>query len=269
MFNKNLKKGIFKIAPEDSLLIVLFKKIYRWVFLMRSLFLKSILDAHIFLFTVRNAIFKGKPVDAVMDNGASFVLNCHGKESLYYWMNPDQKEYEFSIIEKFLKPEMVFFDIGSCEGFFSLAVRASFKDATVHSFEEEKEAFDVLQENIKINAFSKNISIYNQLPVIDFDIFFKETGVKKVDLIRVNAMGNEFGLFENMKDLLLAADAPVIIYKTSSANTAKFGYHPVEILWLLQDFGYTFFTPDAGGNIVERSPREYEGFIIAIKGKSQ
>ncbi|MSU54298.1 MAG: hypothetical protein EXS48_00460 [Candidatus Staskawiczbacteria bacterium] len=265
MMNKTLKNHIFRIIPEYSLLMISFKKIYGRILVLRSLFLKSVLDAHIFLFTVRNTIFKDKPVDVALDSGASFVLNCHGKEALYYWMNPDEKEYESSIIEKFLKPGMVFFDMGSCEGFFSLAVGASIKDAQIHSFEEEKEAFDMLKENIKINAFSKNISIHNQLPINNFDAFFQNANTEKIDLIRVCTKGNEFRLFENMEKILSGPDAPVIVYKTSGVHTGKFGYHPVEILWLLQDFGYSFFTPDAEGNMVERSPREYEGFIIAKK----
>lgn len=265
MFNRNLKRGIYKIAQEGGSLLIFLKKIYGWFLVVRSLFLKSILDAHIFLFTVRNTIFSNKPVSATMDNGASFMLNCHGKEALYHWMNPNQKEAEFSLMEKYLRPGMIFFDIGSCEGFFSLAVQASVNDAKVYSFEEEKEAFDTLKENIKINAFSKNISTYNQLPINDSSTLFQEMRVKKIDLLRVNAKGNEFRLFESMKDVLSAPDAPVIIYKTSSAHTGKLGYHPVEILWLLQDFGYTFFVPDVEGNIVERSPREYEGIIVAKK----
>ena len=241
------------------------KKIYRLKFLLRSLFSKSVLDAHIFLFTIRNIISPHKPVSAEAQEGHFFNLDQKGKESLYYWMNPDQKEYEFSMIEKFLRPGMVFVDMGSGEGFFSLAVGASVVNAKVYAFEEEKESFDILKENIKMNTFSTNITIGDQFPAGDADAGFKQAGIKKIDLLRVNAKGKELKLFESMKDALVSPDSPVIIYKTSSAYTGKFGYHPVEILWLLQDYGYSFFIPDAEGNIIVRPDREYEGFIIAKK----
>ncbi len=265
MFSKDFKKRIFQIIPEQSFILVFLKKIYHLVFLLKLLVLQSILDVHIFLFTVRNAIFKNKPVRVTMENGTSFVMSCHGKESLYYWISPDEKEFEFTVMEKFLRPGMVFFDMGSCEGFFSLAVGASCKDAAVYSFEKEEEALDVLKDNVSINTSLKNIYIVPELSIDNFSNFLQKANIKKIDFLRANAGADTYCLFENMKEVLLSPNAPVIMYKISGKKTGKLGYHPVEILWLLQSFGYDFFVPDSVGNIISRPLREYEGLIVAVK----
>lgn len=77
--------------------------------------------------------------------------------------------------------------------------------------------------------------------------------------LNVNFDGNELPPgFEN---------APYIIYKADSERTKKFGYHPVEIMWMLEARGYFLSVLDKSGNVVERKSKEYEGNIIATKEK--
>jgi hypothetical protein len=88
------------------------------------------------------------------------------------------------------------------------------------------------------------------------DIIIAAAKDDQVDMMRVDLNGGELPFFESVKPLLSGSAAPVIIYNSSSALTATFGYHPVETLWFLEGLGYRF---------INRSLRQYEGIIIAQK----
>lgn len=116
----------------------------------------------------------------------------------------------------------------------------------------------------------KNVKVYitgfSKKEKFNFNDFLDNNLLKQVDLIKVDANGREMEFFRNAEKLFFSANAPIILYNSSGNNTKKFGYHPVEIMWFLQNFGYSFFMLDAkSGKIIPRRPIEYNGAIVAIK----
>lgn len=116
----------------------------------------------------------------------------------------------------------------------------------------------------------KNVKVYvygfSKKEKFNFSDFLNKNLLKQIDLIRVDANGREMEFFRNAEKLFFPANAPIILYNSSENNTKKFNYHPVEIMWFLQDFGYSFYILDAkSGKIIPRKPVEYNGMIVAIK----
>lgn len=116
----------------------------------------------------------------------------------------------------------------------------------------------------------KNVKVYvigfDKKEKFNFNDFLDKNLLKQIDLIKVDADGREMEFFRNAEKLFFSANAPIILYNSSENNTKKFNYHPVEIMWFLQGFGYSFFVLDAkSGKIIPRRPIEYNGEIVAIK----
>lgn len=119
----------------------------------------------------------------------------------------------------------------------------------------------------------KNVKIYvygfSKKEKFNFYDFLDNNSLKQIDLIKVDANGREMEFFRNAEKLFFSATAPIILYNSSENNTKKFNYHPAEIMWFLQNFGYSFFTLDAeSGKIIPRKPVEYNGMIVAIKSEN-
>jgi hypothetical protein len=85
--------------------------------------------------------------------------------------------------------------------------------------------------------------------------------------MKVDVEGAELLVFRGARGLLARADAPLILYEGYSWCTAGFHYHPVEIMWLLETFGYEIFVLDScSGRARQRIPGEsYDHMVAAIK----
>jgi len=85
----------------------------------------------------------------------------------------------------------------------------------------------------------------------------------------VDTEGAELLIFQGGRGLLTRENAPLILYEGYSWNTKGFGYHPVEIMWLLQDYGYSLFVLDSQtGKIAPRQPAHgYDAMVVAAKSR--
>lgn len=152
------------------------------------------------------------------------------------------KKREIRFITNYLKGGMIFLGIGSRNKMLGLS--------------------NVLRKkNVKVYVYG-----FSKKEKFNFNNFLDKNSLKQIDLIKVDINGREIEFFKSAEKLFFSNNAPVILYNSSGNNTKKFNYHPVEIMWLLQDFGYSFFTLDAeSGKIIPRKPVEYNGIIVAIK----
>lgn len=273
MISQSLKKKIFKIIPEYSFLIENLKKVYRFFLFLQHFFFLVREKSLVFLFEIRSFILTRKLIKVKMRDSISFKLFPKGEGTMYYWtgLRLERQEVEFIIDQ--IKSGMTFFDVGSNIGLFSLAVASKYKDIKIYAFESDQETFNILKDNIQLNQLNNIIPVkialadYNrEVSATTIDNFLKANNIPGVDLMKIDIKGAELLLFQGAKNLLFRSDAPIIFYESSSQLTERFGYHPIEIMWLLQDFGYLFFVLDGKtSRIAPRQLRKYEGNIIAIK----
>lgn len=263
-------------------------------------------SALILAFHVRNAIKRSAPIRAEV-GGVSFCLVPEGAIAFDIWSGLRFERPELEFIVKVLRPGMTFFDIGANSGVFSIAAGKTLArtSASIYAFEPCAATFATLQKNIRendlsgvcahciaISEHSGEASLYvnaamkdglNSLEdpshgdaevigtipvrVTTLDAFLTEKNIPCVDVMKVDVEGAELLVFRGARGLLTRADAPLILYEGYSWCTAGFHYHPVEIMWLLEGFGYEIFVLDSGsGRVRRREPREgYDHMVIAVK----
>ncbi|MGB6884677.1 MAG: FkbM family methyltransferase, partial [Candidatus Acidiferrum sp.] len=87
------------------------------------------------------------------------------------------------------------------------------------------------------------------------------------DVMKVDVEGAELLVFRGGRNLLARPDAPLILYEGYSWCTAGFHYHPVELMWQLEEFGYEcFILEPESGHVRRRIPGEsYDAMVVAAK----
>lgn len=166
------------------------------------------------------------------------------------------------------------FDIGANIGWYSLVFAKKRISSIVHSFEPIIETYESLILNVKLNAL-KNIicnnfgfsneartttfytslhtSVSNSAVNITDDIYAKEVicevitldsyayqrGVK-VDVIKCDVEGAELFVYEG-GEKTIANNLPIVFTEMLRKWSAKFGYHPNDIILFFSRFGYNCF----------------------------
>ncbi len=257
-------------------------------------------------FHVRNVIKGSSPV-RVEVGGVAFCLVPEGSIAFHTWSGLRFEQHELEFILRVLQPGMTFFDIGANAGLFTLAAGKAREGTLgcIYAFEPCPATFAILKKNIHknrlagihaqcmaiseycgeaslyINAAMKDglnsledpshgdAEVIGTIPVhlTTLDAFLTERGIARVDVMKVDVEGAELLAFRGARSLLSRADAPLILYEGYSWCTAGFQYHPVEIMWLLESFGYEIFVLDSvSGQARQRTPGEsYDAMVVAVK----
>jgi FkbM family methyltransferase len=273
--------------------------------LTRPLFLayRQILIA---AFHLRNVLKRTAPIQAEA-GAVSFRLAPKGAVAFDIWSGLRFERPELEFILRMLQPGMTFFDIGANVGVFSVAAGKAMEEAqgSIYAFEPCPATFAILEKNLQENELagvhaqcvalserSGAASLYvnaamkdglNSLEdpshgdaevvgtvavrVTTLDEFIAEHEIPSVDVMKVDVEGAELLVFRGARGLLARANAPLILYEGYSWCTAGFHYHPVEIMWLLETFGYEIFVLDAAsGRVRRREPGEtYDHMVVAVK----
>ena len=84
---------------------------------------------------------------------------------------------------------------------------------------------------------------------ITLDDFVARENISRVDVMKVDVEGAELLVFRGGRKLFEGPDAPLILYEGYSWCTSGFHYHPVELMWQLEELGYELFIldPKSGG----------------------
>lgn len=104
-----------------------------------------------------------------------------------------------------------------------------------------------------------------KVPVMPLDAVLRRHGVDHVDLIKIDVEGAELLVFQGAFEILAADDAPMILFECYPENAVPFGYHPAEILWLLEGHGYQIALLAEDGSLRPRPAGVYTGSMVAAK----
>lgn len=196
-----------------------------------------------------------------------------------------EKEDEQMIL-RFLKEGDLILDIGANIGWYSILFSKKFPQATIYSFEPIHETYKYLITNLMLNkannVFPLNIGIsekdsfstYYYFPegsvlasernliecskakkttckVTSLDTFINEQNINKIDFIKCDIEGAELsaitGGIHAIKRFL-----PIMLIELFERWTLQFGYHPNDVIHLLNQLGYECFL--ANKNQLENCP---------------
>jgi FkbM family methyltransferase len=182
--------------------------------------------------------------------------------------------HEQDILFRLVQPGMNVLDIGANVGWYSLLIAKKVHGCNVYAFEPLPATFRSLKANVEANGFP-NIRVFNfglsdqdkQIPfyfapeisgaasganilgwdtvgevvcrVRPLDEVWRELGVR-VDFIKCDVEGAELFAFRGgMK--CITSDLPIILSEMLRKWSAKFGYHPNDIMSLLGGVGYSCY----------------------------
>ncbi len=256
------------------------------------------------LFPIRNRLLRGTPVSVAID-GVSVWLAPRSERAAEYWSGLRSDSQELRFLLAILEPGMTFFDAGANEGLFALTAAKKLGSGRVYAFEPRGRAYQVLEQNLHLNGVQNVEAIRvalgeftgemllpantqctdglqagervapmdSQAPgrekvcVTTLDAFLEARAIPSVDAIRVDVGGAELPMFRGARNLLAQDAAPLIFYGGYGSKTKRFGYHPVETMWLLNEYGYSLFVLDTEtGQVAPRPPgSEYDAMVVAAK----
>ncbi|MFA4849426.1 MAG: FkbM family methyltransferase [Methanoregula sp.] len=186
---------------------------------------------------------------------------------------------DFEMVLKLIKDDMTIFDIGANIGWYTINLSKIYSRAHIYAFEPIPKTFDYLTKNVALNELS-NVSLLNfgfsdKDEKIDFyyypegsanaslinvsenknvekiisyvrkmDAFIKENKLH-LDFIKCDVEGAELFVFRGGINAI-ERDRPIIFTELLRKWSAKFNYHPNELIVLLKNMGYRCFAAKEG-----------------------
>jgi FkbM family methyltransferase len=187
---------------------------------------------------------------------------------------------EFDMIRRLMKPGFTVLDIGANIGWFSLSIAREYPDVQVYAFEPIPKTFAYLEANTELNRLpnvhprsfgfssapgeldfffypegSVNASAVNlsdradalriTCSVTTMDAWLADSGMT-VDFVKCDVEGAELFVFQGGRRTL-TEQQPMIFTEMLRKWSARFGYHPNQIIALLEAAGYACFRIADGG----------------------
>ncbi len=185
------------------------------------------------------------------------------------------EQEDSEMIYKLITPEDIIFDIGANIGWYSNHIAAMQTTGKVYCFEPIPETFKKLSDNTNLNGF-KNISLNNlafsekkqiltfyysptqtgasssrniteredivklECDSISVDDFVHENNISKVSFIKCDVEGAELFVYQGATGTL-TEHKPIVFTEMLRKWSAKFGYHPNDIISLFTKLGYLCF----------------------------
>lgn len=184
------------------------------------------------------------------------------------------EESEINMCLSLIKPGFTIFDVGANVGWFSLIISKNIQNVSLHSFEPIPATFDNLNRNIALNGGlpikTYNLGFYSEdtnlklfydsecsgrtsaanLAEIDvsqvtcsfkkMDSFVKEMKIQQLDFVKCDVEGAEYFVYQGGIETLRKFK-PIIFSEMLRKWSAKFNYHPNDIINFLSKIGYLCF----------------------------
>lgn len=186
----------------------------------------------------------------------------------------DYEVADSAMIMRLVSPTDCIFDVGANMGWYSINIAKTYPQSTVHAFEPVDKNYSFLKNNIKLNQI-QNISAYhfglsNECKELTF-YFYSEGGGNassvnisgrkdaelvtchverlddfarknnlQIDFIKCDVEGAELFVFQGAMETL-QRDRPIVFAEMLRKWSAKFNYHPNDIVNLFSSLGYQCF----------------------------
>jgi FkbM family methyltransferase len=218
-----------------------------------------------------------EPMELRMNGGFLVAAPCGAVGALIYYLGNSEPE-SAGFISDFLKPGMVFFDVGAHIGEYTLiGSREVGPTGAIHAFEAQPDTFALLKQNCTTNR-AENVKL-NSVAVcehegeVEFDIcaepamssmaaavdverkrgrirvpgitldWYCQTNSTWPSLLKIDVEGAELLVLRGAADVLRRppGSAPVIIFECLDFTYARFGYDRETVVTYLRSFGYQVF----------------------------
>ena len=211
------------------------------------------------------------------------------------------------LLHRFLRPGMVYFDIGAHFGQFTLVAAGCVgSGGQVHAFEAAGQTYTQLKANIELNhltnvtanhaaVFDKPGQIELQVcvpgkgefnaigkplrperevvgtetvPAVTVDDYCGEHNIERVDLMKIDTNGAELSVLRGAQQLLAGDDAPVIVCEFNDVTVADMGYCTADLRAELERQGYGLHRLDEATDRLAPEPqRDYPKTVDVIAAK--
>lgn len=221
-----------------------------------------------------------------VDNEGDSIMICCDERDAYslpmIFLNLSETEaHENAMILKLIKPGDVVFDIGANIGWYTISILLKHKGASVYSFEPIESSFHYLKKNLVLNNLNSdkayNIGFFNEnkKATFYFDVRFAMASsmanlrgcqdtvavdcevtklddfvstalsLEQLDFIKCDVEGAELFVFEGAIQTIKKY-RPIIFSEMLRKWSAKFDYHPNQMISFLKELGYRCFVPHNG-----------------------
>ncbi len=181
---------------------------------------------------------------------------------------------DFEVVLRLLEGSSTILDIGANIGWYSLQLAATFPQASIHAFEPIPQTYAYLARNVELNhapgVTTYNMGFWNIADTLTFYYYPEGSGnasaanlsdrpsVREVhcpvgrlddfvadhdlhvDFIKCDVEGAEWRVFEGAVQTLRRSQ-PMIYTEMLRKWSAKFGYHPNQMITFFADLGYRCF----------------------------
>jgi FkbM family methyltransferase len=207
-------------------------------------------------------------------------------DSLNLSINGVYEPLETELFKKLIKKGDVVLDIGANIGYYTLiAAKLVGENGRVYAFEPDPDNFALLKKNIKINGYQNVILVQKavsnktgklrlylsddsaaehrifdsrdgrrsiEIEAIRLDDYFKDY-FGKIDLIKMDIEGAEWGAIQGMLNLLEKNKTLKIITEFWPSALERFGIEPEQYLKLLLEQGFKLYYINEQKKILERA----------------
>jgi FkbM family methyltransferase len=226
---------------------------------------------------VKEVIISADGVNIVTNN--DLIMKCDFVDKtcvpLYALSFGEYEKKECGFILDLVGENDVVFDIGANHGWYSLNIAKMYPRTKIYAFEPIKKTFDIMTENIRLNNFYNiytfNIGIGKENSVLEFnynkdmsgatsmvnlldrdnvekitcsvctlDSFVSDQNISRVEFIKCDIEGAELFALQGGKDVLKRY-RPKLFIEMLRKWSAKFNYHPNDIISFMGDLGYRCF----------------------------
>jgi len=190
----------------------------------------------------------------------------------------DYESAQLQMMRKFLNPRSIVLDIGANIGWYSLNLSKYVPAGQIIAFEPIANTFGLLKKNIQLNGIKnvelRNIGLSDKKGILEFYYNPRLTGAtslrdlgigagkkkvrckvkrlddladtlpSRIDFIKCDVEGAELFVIKGALNILKRAK-PVLFLEMLRKWSAKFGYHPNDIIKLLKSIGYDCYSVKA------------------------
>ena len=231
-------------------------------------------------------------------NGLKYYLNLKDHVMRQIYLRDVYEKNTIRHIAKYVKPNMVFVDVGANIGAYTLNIGKLLTEGEVFSFEPNPRANRYLRKNIELNELS-NIHILEKglsdkeetvvlytpslttasinknstsketeiIELTTLDEFFVESRLKTIDVIKIDTEGHEMKCLKGAKETFKKNKKMMLVVEIDD-NCLSAGYSKEELFGYITDMGFKAFSPKGypfGKKEINFLPKGYADNVLFMK----